>query len=352
MTVAKKVSVIGAGAIGAMFGGLIKYHLPGTEVVLIARGEHCRAMQQRGTVKLRGPWGQRDVSIAASSDPADVAGSDVILFTVKTQDTVQTAEQFASYLGDAIVISLQNGINQHLLAPTVGEERLLVGMTSTNMSIDQPGVVTCNRSGVSVIGPASDRVPASTVDLAHRTLAASQLPMEVSERILGAQYNKLLFNTMGYASVLSATDFLREGILDHDWRNQVAIPILNEGLRVLEAAGQSIERVGGMSDVLRFRRMLQTFNLPGVQTFARTMLRGPLRLPSLKFSVYQDLRRNRPTEIGYVNGEVVRLANDCSIEAPLNGQVVRSVRELESADQLTFFSRQEIADRFRKIACN
>ncbi|TWT93606.1 ketopantoate reductase family protein [Neorhodopirellula pilleata] len=350
MTVAKKVSVIGAGAIGAMFGGLIKHHQPETEVVLIARGDHGREMQQRGIVSLRGSWGQRDVPITASSDPAAVAGSDLILFTVKTQDTVATATQFADWIGDAIVVSLQNGINQHLLAPIVREENLLVGMTATNMSIDQPGVVTCNRSGVSVIGPASKRVTGATLDLANRTLAASQLPIEISDRILGAQYNKLLLNTMGYASVLSATDFLREGILDRDWRNQVALPILDEGLRVLAAANRSIERVGGMSDVFRFRRMLRTFNLPGFQVLVRNVLRGPLRLPSLKYSVYQDLMRNRPTEIDYVNGEVVRLANECHIDAPLNAEVVRLVHELESVDDVTFFSRREITERFRTVA--
>lgn len=349
MKPSKKISVIGAGSIGSMFGGLIKFHCPEMEVVLIARGEHCRAMQDRGSLELRGDWGHREVPITASSDPADVIGSDLILFTVKTQDTKSTASQFVDSFGDAVVVSLQNGINQHRLSEFVRADRLMVGMTSTNMEIVQPGVVACKRVGTSTIGPVSDEVPSSLVLQTQETLAASQLPVEVSDSILGVQYNKLLLNTMGYASVLSATDFLNEGIFDRDWRNEVAMPILSEGLRVLDAAQIPLQRVSGMNDVFRFRRFLQTLNLPGVQRGGRLLLRGPLKLPSIVYSVYQDLMRNRPTEIDFVNGEIVRLATAHSIDAPYNAEVVRVVHELEAAADHQFLTRDQVVQRFVNV---
>jgi len=138
MKPSKRISVIGAGSIGSMFGGLIEFHHPELEVVLIARGEHCRAMYDRGSIELRGDWGRRQVPIVASSAPADVVGSDIVLFTVKTQDTRSTAMLFADAFGDAVVVSLQNGINQHQLSEFVRTDRWMVGITSTNMEIVEP----------------------------------------------------------------------------------------------------------------------------------------------------------------------------------------------------------------------
>jgi 2-dehydropantoate 2-reductase len=306
-------------------------------------------MQERGYVELRGDWGRYDVPIIASSDPDAIIGSDMVLFTVKTQDTAETAMEFADEIGDAIVVSLQNGINQHVLSKILPADRLLVGMTATNMAIVEPGVVVCQRRGISVIGAASDAVPASVIEDAHRILSKSGLPIEVSSSIIGAQYNKLLFNTMGYASVLSATDFLREGIQDRQWRNHVALPILAEGLRVLDAAGISLQRVSGMSDHIRFERLMRTLGTPLIGGFVSMMMRGPFKPPQLVFSVYQDLLRHRMTEIDYVNGEIVRLAEANRVDAPLNAEVVHLVHKMEDADEPVFFTREQVASRFREL---
>ncbi|MCM2369155.1 ketopantoate reductase family protein [Aporhodopirellula aestuarii] len=345
----KKISVIGAGAIGAMFGGLIKRHNPNLEVVMIARGDHLAAMQDRGTVELRGDWGKYDVPVTASSEPSAITGSDLVLFTVKTQDTAATAERFAESIGDAVVVSLQNGINQRILSKFLRPDRLLVGMTATNMGIIAPGVIDCTRRGVSVIGAASADVPAEIVDHAAQTLSSSGLPVEASDSILGVQYNKLLFNTMGYASVLSATDFLRDGIFNRTWRTSVAMPILDEGFRVLEAAGIPLQKASGGSDVIRLRRLMRMLAVPGLDNVVRMIARGPLAPPRLVFSVYQDLLRGRPTEIEFVNGEIARLANECGVNAPYNAEVVRMVHEMERSTEKKFMSREEVAEHFRSL---
>ena len=348
MSQIKKISVVGAGAVGTMVGGLIKRHRPDLQIVLIARGEHCQAMQERGRVELRGPWGCYEVPITASSDPADIIGSDLVLFTVKTQDTAETAKQISNLVGEAIVVSLQNGINQRVLSQFIRRDRLLVGMTATNMTTIQPGVVSLHRNGVSVIGAAAPDVPPEAIDLARQTLAVSGLKFEISDQILGVQYNKLLLNTMGYASVLSASDFIREGLLNGPWRKSVAIPLLSEGMSVLQAAGIPLQRVSGGSDVIRFRRLLQVLNTPGLDHVVRALI-GLFNPPRIIFSVYHDLIRRRPTEIDFVNGEITRLAEECGLEAPYNAEVVRTVHALESSGCKEFLSRDEVVRRFRQL---
>jgi 2-dehydropantoate 2-reductase len=253
-------------------------------------------------------------------------------------------------LGRAVVVSVQNGISQRLLAGHVSPKRLVVGMTATNMAICEPGVVSLQRNGITVIGAGTEETPPAVVEQAEAVLAKSRLPVRSERNILGVQYNKLLMNTIGYASVLSDSDFITEGILDRGWRRAVAMPVLAEGLRVLDTAGIGLVRTPGLSDVLRFRRLLATIDAPpvgAVLRFVLTRLTAPKRIV---YSLYQDLARGRKTEIDFVNGEIVRLAATHGTEAPRNATVVQMVRELERREPGRFFSREDVVSRFEKIA--
>src|SRR5437764_15340218 len=79
-----KVSILGAGAVGSLLGGLIKHHQPDVEMVFIARGKHGEAMRRRGSIRLIGPWGTREVAATTTDKMAHIAGSDVVLLTVKS----------------------------------------------------------------------------------------------------------------------------------------------------------------------------------------------------------------------------------------------------------------------------
>ncbi len=343
-----KISVIGAGALGTLFAGLIKRYQPSSDVVLVGRGAHLKAMQESGVARLRGNWGVYSVPVHATEDPEAVRGSDLVLFTVKTQDTRKAATRFAHACGRAIIVSLQNGINQRELVHFFPHDRLLVGMTTTNMTSLEPGTVEFHRNGVSIIGPATDQVTTETLGQAHQILALSGLRFDQDLSILGIQYNKLLLNTMGYASVMSAADLIREGLLDWDWRNNLAIPLLDEGMNVLKNADVQLKKTRRGEDVMRVRRLMRFLNFPGVNAVARPLI-NIFKPPRIVFSVYQDLRRKKPTEIDYVNGEIVRLAQEIGVEAPLNAEVVRVIHELEASGGQNFLSHQQVIERFANL---
>ena len=91
-----KVSVLGAGAIGSMIGGLLAQDAPDVEVVLVARGEHGRKIAERGAIALEGPWGRRDVRVAVSEETAAIRGSEFVFVTTKSQDTAVAAAAAAA----------------------------------------------------------------------------------------------------------------------------------------------------------------------------------------------------------------------------------------------------------------
>jgi 2-dehydropantoate 2-reductase len=344
-----KVSVLGAGAVGSVLGGLIQHHDPSIDMRLIALGPHGEAMRRDGRVVLKGEWGTREVPVRSSEDLQEIADSDYILLLVKSQLNEQVLEKAKAWLGKAVVISVQNGVHQHRLRKYIAPERLFVGMTATNMAILEPGVVSLQRNGLTVIGPCSANTPSEVTAGALALMRKTGLAVDVSANIPGVQYNKLLLNTMGYASVLSATNFITEGILHRPWRQAIAEPILAEGLATLHRAGIKLERTVGFSDILRFRRLLRLLDARPLGAAARLVVTRIVKPKPLVYSVYQDLARGDRTEIEFINGEIVRLAREHGGEAPRNALVVQMVHELEARGDGTFFTRDEVLSRFAAL---
>jgi 2-dehydropantoate 2-reductase len=347
-----KVSVLGAGAIGSMLGGLLAHDAPDVEVLFVARGEHGRAIAERGTILLDGPWGTREVPIKSSADPAAVADSQFVLLTVKSQDTESVASAAAPHWGDATIVSIQNGINDHRLAPYVEPRRLVMGMTATNMALVEPGRVSLQLGGATVVGP-------SVLELTRADMASSEATAALLNRIrwpslrsmahpnaVGVRYNKLAINALGYASCLSASNFITEALADRAWRNTVGLPLVEECIRVFDRAEITLQRIPGVPNLSRLRRLMRLMNAPVAGPAIAFGARRLFNRRRIIFSLQQDLQRRKPTEVDYVNGEMVRLAASQGTTAPASALVVGLVRELEQRGDGTFFDRPEVVRRF------
>jgi len=331
-----------------MFGGLVKLHRPEYEVVLVARGEHGSAMQQRGGVLLRGPWGEADVSPTVTDSAEEIRGSDFVLITVKSHHTDEMLRAAGEHLGSAVLVSIQNGINLPALRKHVPEERLVLGLTATNMTVSAPGEVTLQRNDATVIGPSRADQDLDSVLAAKELLKTSGLEIVVNRDILGAQYNKLVFNTLAAASSLSDLDFVGEAILHGPWRRSVAIPLQRESLRVIEQSRIPLVRTPGAADAVRFGRLLRNLERPVIGRVIGSVMRKFFNRKPLVFSLQSDLRRGRPTEVDFINGEIVRLAEENGLKAPLNAKVVDLVHQLERRGG--FFSRDEVVEQM--AACD
>jgi 2-dehydropantoate 2-reductase len=349
-----KVSVLGAGAIGSMLGGLLAHDAPETEVLLVGRGEHARILSERGTIVLDGPWGRWAVPVRCSTDPAAVTGSDFVLVTVKSHDTQAAAAAAAPHWGKATIVSIQNGINDHRLSPFVDPTRLVMGMTATNMALAEPGRVSLQLGGATIFGPAAGHESADSLRAAETAAGIlsqirwPSLQFLAHANALGVRYNKLAINALGYASCLSASNFITEAITHAPWRNAVGLRIVRECDRVFERAGIKLERIPGVPNLPRLERLMRLMNAPLV---GRGLALGARRLFNRRpiiFSLQQDLQRGKSTEVDFVNGEMVRLAQAVGDDAPANALVVCLVHELERRGDGTFFDRGDVLDRFAK----
>jgi 2-dehydropantoate 2-reductase len=321
-----KVSILGAGAIGSMIGGLLAADAADVEVVLIARGE-----------------------------PAATRDSDFVLITTKSQDTEAAAVAAAPHWGDATIVSIQNGINDSRLLKHVEPGRLVMGMTATNMALVEPGRVSLQLGGATIVGPptgigAAARMTAA--DAAASLLSQIRWPslrFLAHPNAVGVRYNKLAINALGYASCLSQSNIITEALAHHGWRNTVGLPIVRECNRVFGASGVTLQRIPGVPNLPRLERLMRRMNVPVLGPAIALGARRLFNRKPIIFSLQQDLERGKMTEVEFVNGEIVRLAELNGASAPNSRLVVQLVRELEGRGNSTFFTRDEVLDRFGSL---
>ena len=156
-----KVAVFGAGAVGAYLGS--RFAAARADVHLIARGDHLRALRERG-LTLVTPDGVTTTQVWATDDPASIGPVDLVLFCVKSYDTEVVAGRLAPLIGPATaVLSIQNGIdNEPKIAAAIGGEHVLGAAVYVLAAIESPGVVRTGPARVMVgelqPGPPSQRV--------------------------------------------------------------------------------------------------------------------------------------------------------------------------------------------------
>jgi 2-dehydropantoate 2-reductase len=89
-----KVAIMGAGAVGCYYGALLAR--AGHPVTIVGRRQHVAAVQEHGLTLETGSFTEA-VQVDATTEPSGVAGADVILFCVKSTDTVAGGRAMAPF---------------------------------------------------------------------------------------------------------------------------------------------------------------------------------------------------------------------------------------------------------------
>ena len=288
---------MGAGAVGCYYGAMLA--LAGYEVRLVGRPAHVEAMR-RGGLRLERQGRDEHVPVEASVEPRILAGTELVLFCVKSADTERAGAAMAPHLSrDAVVLTLQNGVdNAERLAPLLSQQVVAtVVYVATEMA--GPGHVRHHGRGDLVVAdtPASGRIA--------ETLRAAGVGVEISGNVAGALWAKLIvnsaYNALSAIAQLPYGELVRgEGVL------AVMRDVVDECLAVAKASG---------------------VQLPG--DIWQATLRIAEAMPGQRSSTAQDLARGKPTEIDYLNGFVVRKGEALGIATPANRALTALVKLLE-----------------------
>lgn len=315
----RPIVVAGAGAIGCFVGGQLA--ASGRRVALLVRPRVKTEIERFG-LRLTGFDGSEKKlgagQLALSEDPAIFHSAGIVLVTVKSADTADIADQIAQHAPeDAVIVSLQNGIgNVAVLRERLGSRRVLAGMVPFNVIAMGEGRFHRSTSGDIHVGEDAENTAAA--------LSAAGLTVRASGDITGVQWGKLIINLNNALSALSDLPLAAQ-LASRDWRRLFADQMA-EGLAVLKAAG--IAPVSATPIPMNWTPTL--LRLPDV--IFNAILGRTMKIdPEARSSMWQDLKQGRKTEIGYLQGAVIALAEQNHVDVPLMRRIVALIREAEAA---------------------
>src|ERR1700716_90032 len=150
-----KITVVGAGAVGGYFGGLLAR--AGAPVVMIGRPFFVEAVKKSGLFLDTLPF-QESVRVEASTELSAVRGAEIVLFCVKTTDNATTARALSPLLAPgALVLSMQNGVDNVEQIRAAAAIRALPAVVYVAASVPEPGRVKHVGRGGLVVGPRREK---------------------------------------------------------------------------------------------------------------------------------------------------------------------------------------------------
>ena len=324
---ALRIGVMGAGAIGCYVGGCLAAE--GADVVFVGRERTKKELEASGLVlsDLEGNTG-RVVSkdrIGVFTKASALADCDVVLCCVKSAQTAEVGAELAEVLAPgAIVASLQNGVrNADVLRESLGKHVVLGGIVGFNVVSKGAGTFRRATSGPLVLERAFED---PRIDALVTLLAAARLDPSLVADIRPLQYSKLVMNLNNAVGALSDRPTVE--LLSVEGYRRILRAVMAEALAVLRAAKIPTGRLGPLPT-----RMLP-FLLGLPAPLFRVLASAQIKIdPSARSSMWEDISRNRPTEVDYLNGEIVRVAAECGAPAPLNKRIVELVHTAECAQR-------------------
>ena len=289
-----KIVMFGAGGVGGYFGGRLAQ--AGCDVSFVARGAHLEAIRRDG-LRLKSPKGDAHVTgVRASDDLRDLGPADVVLFTVKLYDAESAAAQLAPLVGpDTMVVTLQNGVDAvDIVARHVGRQHAAGGVAYVAAVIDPPGTIKHTALDALIVGELDGSMSPRLLALKAAADRAG-FGFTASPHILVDLWSK--FARLSVFSAMTAITRSPLGVLRAD-------PAL---MAMLERAAWETIAVGRACGVELTDRVMDE---------VLAMMRG--MPPQAQSSMLSDLERQRPLELPWLSGAVVRLGKEKQVPTPIH----------------------------------
>ena len=321
MTTDRPIVVAGAGSIGCFVGGMLA--AAGRSVGLLARARVIDEIENNGLTVTSFEGFARKIAgsqLILSDDSRILGDAAIVLVTVKSADTAEVAEAIARHAPrDAVIVSLQNGVgNVPLLRQRLQGRIVLAAMVPFNVIAIGEGRFHRATSGDVVV----EHDEADTAAM----LSAPGMTVRASADIIGVQWGKLLVNLNNAINALSGLP-LREQLAQRSWRTLLADQIA-EGLQAVRAKG--IKPVSASPAPVSLTPHL--LRLPDF-LFALVLGRTMKIDPQARSSMAEDLQRGRRTEIDYLQGVIIDIADREGLQVPLSRRVVALIKSAEALAQ-------------------
>ena len=303
----QKIYVLGAGAVGCYFGGMLAraHH----DVTFIARPERAAALNASG-LELDCKAFHETVKVRASSDLSVLSDADLVLLSVKSLDTERTMADVKSTLPSrAVILSLQNGIANTDIASKIVANPVYAAVVYVAAGMVGHRTMKHHGRGELLIGDMKESALGDEQNLKEicKLFETADVPCTISPQIKREMWLKFLVNCSFNAI---------SGIGQIPYGEMVKSPGI---VKLIEEITQEFLAIAALEHV----NITLAEALAANESIATTMV-------TQISSTAQDLSKGKMTEIDFLNGYIVELGRRYGVATPYNESVHALVKMLES----------------------
>lgn len=301
-----KIAVLGAGAIGSLYGAYLSRN---NEVYMIdVNSKIVDSIKQRGVIVYEKKE-KKDVifPVLAVNNSKGLEIMDLIIVFVKNMHTISAMEKNKDLIGEnTLVLTLQNGAgNDRNLDRFVKKENILIGTTNHNCANLEPGHISHNASGVTNIGMVlyNNNILKKICDNFKSCGIDTKIYKDIQEIIW-----KKLFINLSLNSVTAILQCKGGYLYENTNARQIVRMLISEAVDVAIADGTYFDKDEVIQKVEKLVR----------DEFCEVIT-----------SMSQDVMSKRMTEIDQINGAIVSAAKEYGIQTPYNEFIVHLVHAIE-----------------------
>ena len=318
-----KLLIWGAGAIGGTIGAYLAR--AGHDVTWVDQVEaHVEAVNAKG-MSITGPVADFTVEAPAYLNTELNGTFDTILLCTKALHTRAATEQLEPHLSqNGVVVSVQNGLNERVIADLVGERRTLGCFVNFGADYLEPGVIHYGGRGAVVLGELDGKDTQRLREL-HRAFLEFDENAVTTDNIWGYLWSKLAYGAMLFATALTQAS-IADALAEPKYRDLfIALP--KEVLSIAVARDITPESFNGFTPAAFLpgaARELAETSLDEMVAFNR-------RSTKTHSGVWRDLAvRKRKTEIDEQLGPILELGQEVGMQAPLVTKLIDLVHDVEA----------------------
>lgn len=298
----KRISVIGAGAMGAYYAAKFFDMEPGG-LFIIAGGERRERIREGGLIVN----GKRYTPTVLGPEEK-VPPSDLVIIAVKHHHLDGAIEDMKNIIGEkTCVLSVMNGIeSEERIGAVYGMDKMLYGAAVGIDAVREDNRVTYSREGTLFFGEADNRNVSSRVTTAQALLDGAKIPYEIPEDMIRILWWKFMIN-VGVNQV-SAVLKAPYGAFQ---RCREARDLMESAMREVMAISEAANVALRETDIENWYSFLYTLS------------------PKGKTSMCQDMEAGRKTEVEMFAGKVMELGRSYGVPVPINETLFRLIRVME-----------------------
>ena len=295
-----KIIVLGAGAIGSIYGALLSEK---NDVTLIGNKAHMDAVNSKG-LSISGDINET-FYVKVDTEICEIPENTLIILTTKACDSAKAIKRIKKLLKkDTIILVLQNGLgNEEIVKRVAGDKaKILRGVTAMAAEFFEPGRVRFS-SGETIIE--QNEVAEEIGEILNECMLTTRVFNDINMEV----WNKLVVNCV--VNPLSALFHVRNCELVSGSLKTVRHGIVRECVEVGKAEG------------ITFPKDLEKKVDEKISSYTNFS------------SMYQDVMKGKKTEIDFLNGKVVELGRKHDIPTPVNETLVCLVKFMEEKNEIS-----------------